>query len=140
MRFEYPVAFEKARDGTFVIKCRDLPEVVSQGKNAEDANLAAEGALQAAMEYRIREGLDIPSPSTARRGERLVSLPPETAAKAALYLVMEEQGLSNVELARQLDIDEKEVRRMLDPGHATKIPRIAEVLRVLGRNLRIELI
>lgn len=140
MKFEYPVAFEKHRDGTFVLTCRDLPEVVSQGKDDEDATLAAEGALQAAIEYRIRESLDIPKPSNPRRGERLVSVPPETAAKAALYLVMEEQGISKVELARQLRINEKEVRRMLDPGHSTKIPRIAEVLRFLGRNLRVELV
>lgn len=140
MKFEYPIAFEKERNGSFVVTCRDLPEVVSQGKDADDASLAAEGALQAAIEYRILEGLEIPKPTNAKRSERLVSLPPETAAKAALYLVMEEQGISKVELARQLRIHEKEVRRMLDPGHSTKIPRIAEVLRHLGRNLRVELV
>lgn len=140
MKFEYPVAFEKERDGTLIATCRDLPEVVTQGQDHDDASFAAEGALQAAIEYRIREGLDIPKPTTPKRGERLVSVPPETAAKAALYLVMEEQGISKVELARQLNMNEKEVRRMLDPGHATKIPRIAEVLRILGRNLRVELV
>jgi antitoxin HicB len=37
------------------------------------------------------------------------------AAKAALYLAMREAGISNVQLARKLGCDEKEVRRMLDP-------------------------
>lgn len=86
MRFEYPVAFKRERDNTFLITCRDLPEVVSQASDREDATFAAQGALQAAIEYRIREGLEIEKPTNRRRGERMVSLPPETAAKAALYL------------------------------------------------------
>jgi plasmid stabilization system protein ParE len=32
--------------------------------------------------------------------------------------------ISKIELARKLGIDEKEVRRMLDTGHGTKLPRI----------------
>lgn len=140
MKFEYAVAFEEAGDGILVISCRDLPEVNSQGVKGDDALLAAEGALQAAIEYRIREGVDIPSPTSAKKGEKGVMLPPETAAKAALFLVMREEGVSNVDLARRLNVDEKSVRRMLDPGHASKIPKIAEALRVLGRGLRLELV
>ncbi|SRR6266699_1455353 len=140
MRFEYPVAFKRSDDGTEVISARDVPEVASQAKKKENTWFVAEGALQAAIEYRVLNGLNIPQPSPARRGERLVALPPETAAKAALYMVMRERGISKLELARQLKINEKEVRRMLHPGHSTKIPRIAEVLRSLGRSLRMELI
>jgi antitoxin HicB len=140
MKFEYSVAFQDAGDGEVVISCRDLPEVHSQGSQGDDARLAAEGAIQAAIEYRILEGLELPSPSASRRGEEKISLPPETAAKAALYMVMREEGLTNSDLARRLKVDEKAIRRMLDPGHPTKIPKIAEAIRALGRNLRLELI
>ena len=140
MKFEYPVVFKRQGDGSFVLSCRDLPEAVSQGRDRDDALLAAEGALQAAIEFRMREGLAIPKASAPRRGERPIGLPPETAAKAALYGVMRERGISKVQLARQMGINEKEVRRMLDPGHATKVPRIAEALRALGRQLRIEVV
>jgi len=44
-----------------------------------------------------------------------------------------------MELARRLGVDEKEVRRMLDPGHGSKLPRIAEAIEALGRHLRIAL-
>ena len=57
------------------------------------------------------------------------------AAKAALYLAMREARLTNVALARKLGCDEKEVRRMLDPKHATKLPRIKEALDALGKRL-----
>jgi antitoxin HicB len=57
------------------------------------------------------------------------------AAKAALYLAMGEAGMTNVQLARKLGCDEKEVRRMLDPRHPTKLPRIEEALDVFGKRL-----
>jgi antitoxin HicB len=34
-----------------------------------------------------------------------------------------------------LGSDEKEIRRMLDPRHPTKLPRIDAALAVLGRRL-----
>jgi antitoxin HicB len=57
------------------------------------------------------------------------------AAKAALYMAMKEAGIANVQLARKLGCDEKEVRRILDPRHPTKLPRIQEALDVLGKRL-----
>jgi antitoxin HicB len=57
------------------------------------------------------------------------------AAKAALYLAMGEAGMTNVQLARKLGCDEKEVRRMLDPRHPTKLPRIKAALDVFGKSL-----
>lgn len=140
MRFEYPIAFGRETDGTLLISCRDLPEVISQAGPKEDATDVAEGAIQAAIEYRIGNNLDIPVPSSQRKKESLIQLPAETAAKAALYIVMRQDGITKLELARRLKINEKEVRRMLDPGHATKIPRIAQALSILGHKLRLELV
>jgi antitoxin HicB len=57
------------------------------------------------------------------------------AAKTALYMAMKEAGIANVQLARKLGCDEKEVRRILDPRHPTKLPRIQEALDVLGKRL-----
>ena len=62
-------------------------------------------------------------------------VPAPMAAKAALYLAMREAKISNVELARRLGCDEKEVRRMLNPRHATKLPRIQAALEILGKRL-----
>jgi antitoxin HicB len=44
-------------------------------------------------------------------------------------------GISKSELARRLGKDEKEVRRMLDPRHPTKLPALTAVLRALGKRL-----
>ena len=55
------------------------------------------------------------------------------------YDAMREVSISKSELARKLGVDEKEVRRMLDAGHATKLPRIAEAVEALGLHLHIAL-
>lgn len=138
-RFTYPVALAADdEDSGYVVTCRDVPEVVTQGETIEDAISEAEGALEAAIEMRIEDGMDIPVPSARRRGEQLARLPVGSAMKAALYVSMREQNVSKAELARRLGLDEKEARRMLDPKHSTKVPALERALHALGK--RVELV
>lgn len=137
LRFIYPVRLKRERKGGYVVTCRDLPEAITQGESVEEALSEAAGALQAAMEGRIEDGLLIPPPSRARRGERLAATPVTTALKAAVYLAMREQGVSKSELARRMRVHEKEARRMLDPGHPTKVPTLERALAALGRRAEI---
>jgi antitoxin HicB len=133
--FVFPARFKRDRkDGGFVVSFRDVPEAITQADALPECLDAAAGALQAAIEGRIMDGLDIPLATRAKRGERLVAVPIQTALKAALYIAMREHGITRVELARRLRIDEKEARRMLDPYHATKAERLEQALAVLGRH------
>jgi antitoxin HicB len=136
--YDYAFRFTKEDDG-WVITCRDLPEAISQADSNENRIDIAEGCLQAALESRIHDSEPLPVASKSRRGEMMINSPATTAAKAALYDAMREAGISKIELARKMGIDEKEVRRMLDTAHVTKLPRIAEALEVLGRHLHIAL-
>jgi antitoxin HicB len=61
-------------------------------------------------------------------------------AKAALYLALYESGVSKKQLAARLGCDEKEVRRLLDPRHPSKLPRLQTALAVLGRRLALRLV
>ena len=138
-RFIYPVTLTPGKkEGGFVVTCRDVPEVVTQGESIEEAISEAEGALEAAIEMRIEDGMSIPVPSARKRGEHFAGLPVGTAMKAALHVSMQEQNVSKAELARRLGLDEKEARRMLDPKHGTKVPALERALHVLGK--RIELV
>lgn len=133
--FVYPARFTRDRkDGGYVVTFRDVPEAITQGDSLPDCLEAAAGALRAAIEGRIVDGLDIPVASRAKRNERPIAVPVQTALKTALYLTMRERGITRVELARRLRVDEKEVRRMLDPHHATKADRLEQVLAVLGQH------
>jgi antitoxin HicB len=127
------------RDGGYVVTCRDLPEVITQGETFEEAVAEAADALEEAVAGRIDDRRDIPMPTAKKRGERTVSVPPSMALKAAVYLAVRDAGISNSELARRLRLDEKEARRILDPHHPTKLPRIEAALAALGRQVRMEL-
>ncbi len=138
-RFEYAVALTPADEGGFVVTCRDLPQLITQGETVTDALSAAADAMDEVFAASMLAKLDFPAPSKTRRGEHRLAPPAETVAKAALYVAMRESGTSNVQLARRLGVDEKEVRRLLDPHYASKLPRIAQAVALLGKRLVIGL-
>ena len=125
-RFEYAVKLSADQEAGFVVTCRDLPELITQGEDELFATY-------------MKKGLFFPKPSPLKRGEHWVCPPAETLAKAALYVAMSESGISKVELAKRLGVDEKEVRRLLDPHYASKLPRIAQAIDALERKLVIGL-
>lgn len=138
-RFEYAVTLEPAYEGGFVVTCRDLPQLVTQGEDVADALAAAADAMDEVFAAYMQGKLTFPAPSKARLGEYRVAPPAETVAKAALYVAMKEAHVTNVQLAKQLGVDEKEVRRLLDPHYASKLPRIAQAVAILGKRLVIGL-
>ncbi|MSQ72454.1 MAG: type II toxin-antitoxin system HicB family antitoxin [Betaproteobacteria bacterium] len=137
--FGYAVLLKPAVEGGFVVSCRDLPPLITQGEDKADALAQAADAMDEVFATYMLEGLEFPAPSKARRGEHVVSPPADTMAKAALHMAMHEAGISKTQLARQLGVDEKEVRRMLDPHYGSKLPRIAEAIGLLGKRLVIGL-
>lgn len=138
-QFKYSAALTPDEGGGYVVTFRDLPEIITQGDTTEEALEEAGDALEEAIAARIRLKEDIPVPSKPTKGEMLVELPVETASKAALYYAIRESGLTKVQLATRLGCDEKEVRRLLDPRHPSKLPRIEAALNALGKKLVIGL-
>ena len=138
-RFQYPVLLSPAEEGGFVVACRDLPQLITQGDDRAHALAEAADAMDEVFAAYIVGGLEFPVPSKAKRNETWVSPPAETVAKAALYVAMREAGISKVQLAKQLGVDEKEVRRLLDPHYGSKLPRIAQAISLLGQRLVIGL-
>jgi len=145
--FAYPAVLTPEKKGQFTVQFPDLPEAITSGRNLADALAQASDCLEEAIAGRISDGLDVPEPSAPRskRGSRapgtdaMVLLPAAMAAKAALYLAVRAAGVSNSELARRLDVDEREIRRLLDPRHATRLARIQQVLEALGLRLVVSL-
>jgi antitoxin HicB len=138
--YAYPARISRAREGGWLIAFRDFPEGHSQAEDGEDVIDIAEGLLQACVEARLLDSLEVAEPSDLRPGEVLVTVPMETATKAALLSAVASSGTSQVALARTLSMHEKEIRRMLDPRHSSKLPRVARVLKALGKELRISVV
>lgn len=138
--YEYPVTLvPDENDGGFVVTFEDYPEAITQGEDVADALREAEDCLEEAVANRIVRGVKLPRPSSPKAGQSVISLPAPTAVKAAFYCAIRELNESKVELAITLGVDEKEVRRLLDPHHGSKLTRIDELLRMLGKRLTIRL-
>jgi len=133
--FIYPAKIETDEDGFFLVTFRDLPFAATDGKIHQEALEAAIGCLEEAIAMCIDDGLMVPLPSMQRKDEIGIVLPALMAAKAALYITIRKKGLTKAAFARLLNVNEKESRRLLDPHHKTKIPRINEALSVMGNKL-----
>ena len=138
--YAYPARMTRANEGGWLIQFRDFPEGHSQAEDGEDVIDIAEGLLQACIEARLLDSMEVGDPSAVRPGEVLVSVPLETATKAALLSAVASSGKSRVALAKAVSMDEKEIRRMLDPRHSSKLPRLERVLKALGKGLTISVI
>lgn len=133
--YSYPANFTPAEEGGFVITFPDVPEVVTQGETIEQCVQEASDALEEAMIGRINTGDEIPTTSTPQPGQYVIPVPIQSAMKAALYEEIRAQGTNKVQMAARLGIDEKEARRLLDPHHPSKLPRIAEILERVGKRV-----
>lgn len=133
-RFSFPATLTTdLDDGGYVVTFRDLPEAITQGDSVEIALQEACDCIEEAIAARIDDRLDIPKPSELLENEYLITVPMQTALKAALIVAMSESKMNQVQLANALDVDEKEVRRILDPHHGTKLATMERTLNVLGK-------
>ncbi|MFZ5789437.1 MAG: type II toxin-antitoxin system HicB family antitoxin [Pseudomonadota bacterium] len=135
--FAYPAKLSRDRAGRYLVHFRDLPEALTDGATEAEALTEAADCLSEALMSRIADREEIPAPSTIKRGEHRVAPEPTVALKAALYKVAKESKVSAAELARRLKVDHKEARRLLDPRHRSKLPRLTAALQALGYNTAI---
>ena len=134
--FVYPATLTPdTQDGGFVVTFPDIPEAITQGDDVPDALQQAADCLEEAVAGRIRRDEHIPAPSPVGSTQYAIPVPVHMAAKAALYLALRQDKLTQFELAMRLQCDEKEVQRLLDPRHASKLSRLETALAALGRQL-----
>ncbi|HUY95002.1 MAG TPA: type II toxin-antitoxin system HicB family antitoxin [Terracidiphilus sp.] len=130
----YPVNLR--RDGKFIlVTFPDIPEAITQGDNREHALEMAKEALEVAMDFYFEDRRPVPMPSKPKRGQAVVELPASVAAKVLLLNEMLRQKVRPIDLARRMGTTKQEVNRLTDLRHATKIDRVDEALRALGKRL-----
>ena len=135
--FDYPAAIERDEDGCHVVSFPDFGWGATDGATRDEALAEARDLLRELIAATMREGGALPKPSPAGRRRPLVVPPVQIALKAALYEAWREAGISQRRLARDLDVAESEVRRMLNPDHATKAVTIDRALCRLGKRLTV---
>lgn len=133
--YVYRAEFERGAKRGYVVSFPDVPEAITQGRDMDDARAMAEEALGLALLTYPARALPLPKPRAKGRGLAGIVVAPDVAAKLAVLEAFAAAGISKSELARRIGKDEKEVRRILDPKHATKLPALTAALRALGKRL-----
>jgi antitoxin HicB len=93
--FQYAVFLKKEPTGGYVVTCRDLPQLITQGESIEDALLEASDAMDEVFAAYMINNVKFPEPSPKKRGEYMVVPPAETMAKAALHTAMKEARVNH---------------------------------------------
>ena len=135
--YDYPVEIEQDEDGRHVVTFPDFGWGATDGATRDEALAEARDLLRELIAATMRDGKDLPTPSRATARRPLVVPPVPVALKAALYEAFRAAGVSQRRFARALGVGESEMRRMLNPDHATRAATIDEALRRLGKRVSI---
>jgi antitoxin HicB len=134
----YPLTLRPDRNGTIIAQAIDAPGALTVGRDQADAIAQAREALLALFAHLMTGGEPIPQPSRPRRGQAWATLPPMAAAKLAIYQGMRDAGLTQAALAERLGCDPRQVRRLLDLDHHSRLDQLEAALAALGKRLVIE--
>lgn len=131
--YNYPVDVERDEDGRYVVAFPDFGWGATDGATRDEALAEARDLLRELIAATMREGAGLPGPSRASGQQTVVVSPVPIALKAALYGAFRETGMSQRGLAKDLGVAESEVRRILNPDHATQAGTIDRVLHRFGK-------
>ncbi|HKH33944.1 MAG TPA: type II toxin-antitoxin system HicB family antitoxin [Beijerinckiaceae bacterium] len=133
--YMYDARIEPGDEGGEVVTFPDVPEAVTEGNDRGEALSMAADALGVALLTYARQGRALPERRVRGRGLVPVAIEPDVAAKLAVMEAFSRARITKTELAARLGKDEREVRRILDPKHPTKLPALQAALTALGRRL-----
>lgn len=132
----YPATFTDD-DGTLLVRFRDIPEAITCGDDVDDAMAQAVDCLESAFVFYMDKRLPIPAPSELQDGEHAIYLPVSVQTKLALYSEMLAQNVSKAELARRLSVNQKQIDRLWDLSHSSKLEQLEKAFEKLGKRLHL---
>jgi len=135
----YPVILEPDTNDTILVSFPDFPEAHTFGDDENEALARAVDLLEDVLADHIENRREIPPPSKARKRDRLVTLPVLTEAKVRLYGEMRTSGIRKAELARRLGCHMRQVDRLLDLSHASRLDQIEAAFAALNKRIVIEI-
>ncbi len=133
---QYPILVERV-DDEYLISSRDVPELNAIADTYEAALSEALDAFETALMIYMDDRQAIPSPSALQEGEEMLYLPVRVSAKVALYTEMLEQKVSKANLAKRLNCSQKQIDRLWDLSHSTKLEAIEKAFLILGKRMDI---
>lgn len=133
----YPVELTPDDNDTFMVTFPDVPEAVTYGDTEEEALAHAVDALETALAAYITDRRNIPEASEAEGGPTVA---PGLLASLKLqtYIAMRARGWRKADLARALDLNPRQVDRLLDLRHASTIAQIEQALAACQASVEVE--
>jgi antitoxin HicB len=125
-------------NGTVIAQAMDVPEAITVRRDTAEAAARAEDASVAALPAISTTAPRSRVPSRPKRGQPCAALPSMVAATLAIYQAMRAAGLSQAGLAEKLGCDLRQVRRLLDLDHRSRLGQLEAALAALGKRLVLE--
>lgn len=135
---KYPATLTRSEEddeGIYVVRFRDIPEAITQGRGKGGATLMAEDALMTALDFYFEDNRLIPMPSLPQEGEVMINLPASAFIKVLLLNTMLEERVTQSMLAKRMGVKPQQVTRLVNLKHTTKIDNLACAFKALGREL-----
>lgn len=137
MSLDYPVTLKRYASGQVSARFVDVPEAITAAASKADALAQAEDALLVALSGYIDAGRVLPRASKPARGQPVIAVPARVAFKFAIHAGMRQAGMTQAQLAARLDIDGRQVRRILDLDHESTLAQMEAALAALGRRVSV---
>ena len=105
--YAYPVILTPAEtfaaeDSGYVVTCPDLPELITEGDDTDEATAMARDALETVIRIYIDAGRPLPAPSAPRPGEIVVEPSLEVALRARFAEALRVRMVSRTALAGRM--------------------------------------
>lgn len=90
--------------------------------------------------HRRHDALErVPMPTECHKSNGWAYIDPAVAIKAGLHNAMLSDKVRKAELARRTNVNQKQVDRILDPGHASKLDQLVIAAQQLGRDIDVNI-
>jgi antitoxin HicB len=139
MAFGYHYTLHRQTNGWWLVRFPGIPEALTEGETKDQARANALDCVIAALEGYMKQGRPLPRTGVGRTGSNRAVLPSLVTAKLAVYETMRARGWSKLRLARELEVPENSVRRLLDLRHSSHLWIVDAALAKMKAELPIDL-
>ena len=140
MGYTYPCVIEgNEKDGDgFAATFPDVYGANTGGGTFREAIIMAEDCLVVCLGAYIDCREELPTPSTWKEGQEIISVQPLIAAQLDLYTAMRKQGVTVEDLAHRLHIPESDARQLLTLDYKTSINQVFKALAAVGSKATVD--
>lgn len=141
MQFDFACSITEEDDGkVHLIRCRDIPELLSWAEDGESDETWARYAVMDCIAFMMKDGVKIASATASEEGEFVVRLSLSATLKIFLHNAMVERGLSCEALGEMLGTTARIVKRLLNVNQTTNVDTLVDILGKLGYEVHLDMV